>query len=839
MVSSGPIGAAPCETQGRISTPSKPHADRAGRRRPRRRAAAACRRRASAPEASPPRSGSIGARRGQLAQHRVGRERERDRRAGARRRRRQVRHARSARRRRRRAPRPRRGTASRRRRRAPRPRRRPRCPPRPRAARRSRRPRRSRRARPGASVSCTASSVASGAARCPPETNTTARSHVARRRARRAPRPPPRRRRSARPARREPAADAYAHVVLTLPRRWRRARAVRSCAPCRRCPSSRCSGPPAWARPRSRSRSPSGCAPTARIRSPSRPTRSSSTRASRCSPAPRAPSERARLEHRLLGDPAVDRARHGRRLRPPRPRRDRRAARRGPAPDRRRRHRPVPARGAGRARPAPAARPAPSARATPRGSRARARPRCTPSSPRARPSTAAASAERRAAHRPRAGAARRRRTSRRGGARSCGRPRPRQPTLLVAPRRWSARRSTPGSTPASRRWSPPAPSDEVRARRRRRRLAVRPPGARLRRAAARRRRRRCSSARAATPSASSPGCASCPGTLVDLTGRDAQSVAAEVRSALRVAADSSSEPMSRGAVAAGMMRRRALREMAGAGQRLPDRRGAALSVRADARGVAGSATATPAPARRRARAGAARRPRLRRPPADLQPRRLGGRAVRQRRTRGDPLPAPPGWTDADEFSIQTSGGRDPPDDHSARRPAASTWAAPACAPRLPVGRPGRRRRGGRRTRFQHVCDRQPAVRDPRRRPRRLEALDLPAIGPAIEHDAAVPQPHERLVLVRRPGRARSARGSSSAAWGRRCPPAPAPAARPSRTCCAAATRPSRCALDGGELEVDVDESLHVDLTGWAVPVYAASSRRAARELLRELACRRR
>ncbi len=25
-------------------------------------------------------------------------------------------------------------------------------------------------------------------------------------------------------------------------------------------------------------------------------------------------------------------------------------------------------------------------------------------------------------------------------------------------------------------------------------------------------------------------------------------------------------------------------------------------------------------------------------------------------------------------------------------------------------------------------------------------------------------------------------------------------------------------LDGGELTVDVDESLHVDLSGWAVPV---------------------
>jgi diaminopimelate epimerase len=27
-------------------------------------------------------------------------------------------------------------------------------------------------------------------------------------------------------------------------------------------------------------------------------------------------------------------------------------------------------------------------------------------------------------------------------------------------------------------------------------------------------------------------------------------------------------------------------------------------------------------------------------------------------------------------------------------------------------------------------------------------------------------------------------------------------------------------LDGGELVVDVDEALHVELTGWAVPVFA-------------------
>ena len=38
-------------------------------------------------------------------------------------------------------------------------------------------------------------------------------------------------------------------------------------------------------------------------------------------------------------------------------------------------------------------------------------------------------------------------------------------------------------------------------------------------------------------------------------------------------------------------------------------------------------------------------------------------------------------------------------------------------------------------------------------------------------------------------------------------------------------------LDGGELEVDVGEDLHVDLTGWAVPVYPAT---LSDELMEEL-----
>jgi diaminopimelate epimerase len=44
--------------------------------------------------------------------------------------------------------------------------------------------------------------------------------------------------------------------------------------------------------------------------------------------------------------------------------------------------------------------------------------------------------------------------------------------------------------------------------------------------------------------------------------------------------------------------------------------------------------------------------------------------------------------------------------------------------------------------------------------------------------------------------------------------------------------PLTVVLDGGELEVDVGEDLHIDLTGWAEPVYAGE---LSPELLSRLA----
>ena len=130
-------------------------------------------------------------RRGSAARRRSGRRT--GRRAGSRRPRRRGRAGPTARRSPPRAPRPWRGTA--------RlavvaerggPDRRRRSRPRPRARRRARRRRRSRSASRGASISWTASSVASGAARCAPEANTTARSQEPLARARGPPRTPPR-----------------------------------------------------------------------------------------------------------------------------------------------------------------------------------------------------------------------------------------------------------------------------------------------------------------------------------------------------------------------------------------------------------------------------------------------------------------------------------------------------------------------------------------------------------------------------------------------------------------------------------------------------------------------
>src|SRR5262249_5835898 len=101
----------------------------------------------------------------------------------------------------------------------------------------------------------------------------------------------------------------------------------------------------------------------------------------------------------------------------------------------------------------------------------------------------------------------------------------------------------------------------------------------------------------------------------------------------------------------------------------------------------------------------------------------------------------------------------------------------------------------------------------------LEALDLPVIGPPIENSDGVPNRTNVSFWTRTGDSSVRARifergvgetmSSGTGAVG---------------AAVAAVVRgidsPVTVELDGGELEVEVGEDLHVNLTGWAVPVYS-------------------
>lgn len=186
-----------------------------------------------------------------------------------------------------------------------------------------------------------------------------------------------------------------------------------------------------------------------------------------------------------------------------------------------------------------------------------------------------------------------------------------------------------------------------------------------------------------------------------------------------------------------------------------------------------------------------------------------------------------GWTDADTFSIQTAAGEIRP-----------TITGPATC-RVDMGRAtlrdtGTLQAGGREWRYHSLSIGNPQcaifVED-----EDLEALDLPAVGPPIETHELFPN-RTNVSFVREVGpgvlRARifergvgetmsSGTGASGAAV--------AYVARGGESSGGRAGIVVR--LDGGELEVEVGEDLHVTLTGWAVPVYRGE---LAAEFLEEL-----
>jgi diaminopimelate epimerase len=175
-----------------------------------------------------------------------------------------------------------------------------------------------------------------------------------------------------------------------------------------------------------------------------------------------------------------------------------------------------------------------------------------------------------------------------------------------------------------------------------------------------------------------------------------------------------------------------------------------------------------------------------------------------------------GWTDADTFSIQTIAGEIRPTITGPTTCRVDMGRASLTSKDYPQGPPD-----GSGTvegyDFQHVSIGNPqcAIRAASRE--ELVALDLQDIGPRIEHAPLFPNRTNTSFWTQLdPGTIRAriferGAGETLSSGTGACGAAVAHVLR-------GGDSPVTVVLDGGELEVEVDESLHVNLTGWAVPI---------------------
>ncbi|HWH94658.1 MAG TPA: diaminopimelate epimerase [Baekduia sp.] len=194
-----------------------------------------------------------------------------------------------------------------------------------------------------------------------------------------------------------------------------------------------------------------------------------------------------------------------------------------------------------------------------------------------------------------------------------------------------------------------------------------------------------------------------------------------------------------------------------------------------------------------------------------------------------------GWTDQAQFSIQTAAGEIRPTIHDERTCTLDMGRARLTSEDHPGGAADGlgelTTADGRVWRFQHVQVGNPQCAIHVSDPDALEALDLAAVGPGIEHHAAFPnRTNVSFFRALAPDRIRAriferGVGETSASGTGASGAAIAHVLR-------GGDSPVTVVLDGGELVVDVDESLLFTLTGWAVPVYAGE---ASAALLADLA----
>jgi diaminopimelate epimerase len=178
-----------------------------------------------------------------------------------------------------------------------------------------------------------------------------------------------------------------------------------------------------------------------------------------------------------------------------------------------------------------------------------------------------------------------------------------------------------------------------------------------------------------------------------------------------------------------------------------------------------------------------------------------------------------GWTDLDEFAIETAAGEIRPTIVDARTCRVDMGQARLESPDFPSGGPdgkGSFDIDGRRFDFQHVNVGNPqCVIDAGAE---LEGLDLGRLGPPIERNDLFPnRTNVAFIRIDAPQNV-SARifergvGETLSSGTGACGSAIAAVLN-------GAQAPVTVKLEGGELDVDVDDQLNFTLTGWAEPVF--------------------
>jgi diaminopimelate epimerase len=178
-----------------------------------------------------------------------------------------------------------------------------------------------------------------------------------------------------------------------------------------------------------------------------------------------------------------------------------------------------------------------------------------------------------------------------------------------------------------------------------------------------------------------------------------------------------------------------------------------------------------------------------------------------------------GWVDDDVFSIRTAAGEMRPKITGATTCSVDMGRAKLRSKDFPSGGEegtGTLEAGGREFVFQHVSVGNPqcaieAGAD-------LEGLDLQAYGPGIERHELFPNRTNVSFWRRDADHAITARIFERGVGETRSSGTGATGAAVAAVV-KGAESPVTVHLDGGDLEVEVEDDLHVTLTGWAVPVY--------------------